>query len=78
MNSPAKYISKRKAGKGDLVVNRADGARRGRINECNLSPRVSESCGRKPQPDAKTVYEVKFPGEVLQIFDAKEIDKVAE
>ena len=26
----------------------------------------------------KTVYEVKFPDEVLQIFDEKDIEKVSE
>ena len=64
--------------KGDVVVNRTNRALRGRINDgVYLGEFPSRAVGAL-NPRGKTVYEVKFPDEVLQIFDEKDIEKVSE
>ena len=64
--------------KGDVVVNRENRTRRGRINDGVYLGEFPSHAAGSLNPKGKTVYEVKFPGEVLQIFDEKEIEKVSE
>jgi hypothetical protein len=64
--------------KGDVVVNRENRTRRGRINDGVYLGEFPSHAAGALNPKGKTVYEVKFPGEVLQIFDEKEIEKVSE
>lgn len=64
--------------KGDLVFNRENRTRPGRINDAVYLGEFPSHAAGALNPKGKTVYEVKFPGEVLQIFDEKEIEKVSE
>ena len=64
--------------KGDVVVSRENRALRGQINDGVYVGELPNRAARALNPKGKTVYEVKFPDEVLQIFDEKDIEKVSE
>jgi len=64
--------------KGDVVVSRENRALRGQINDGVYVGELPNRAARGLNPKGKTVYEVKFPDEVLQIFDEKDIDKASE
>jgi hypothetical protein len=64
--------------KGDVVVNRENRAVRGLINDGVYLGEFPNRAAGALNPRGKTVYEVKFPDEVLQIFDEKDIEKVSE
>jgi hypothetical protein len=64
--------------KGDIVVSRENRALRGQINDGVYVGELPNRASRALNPKGKTVYEIKFPDEVLQIFDEKEIEKVSE
>ena len=64
--------------KGDVVVSRDNRALRGQINDGVYVGELPNRAARALNPKGKTVYEVKFPDEVLQIFDEKDIEKAAE
>jgi len=64
--------------KGDVVVNRENRALRGLINDGFYLGEFPNRAAGALNPRGKTVYEVKFPDEVLQIFDEKDIEKVSE
>lgn len=63
--------------KGDVVVNRENRTRPGRINDAVYLGAFPSHAAGALNPKGKTVYEVKFPGEILQIFDEKELEKVS-
>ena len=64
--------------KGDVVVDRDNRSRRGHINDGVYLGEFPSHAGGALNPKGRAVYEVKFPGEVLQILDEKEIEKVSE
>jgi hypothetical protein len=64
--------------KGDVVVSRENRALRGQINDGVYVGELPNRAARALNPKGKTVYEVKFADEVLQIFDEKDIEKVSE
>jgi hypothetical protein len=64
--------------KGDVVVNRENRALRGQINDGVYLGAFPNRTAGALNPRGKTVYEVKFPDEVFQIFDEKDIEKVSE
>jgi hypothetical protein len=64
--------------KGDVVVNRDDRRLRGEINDGVYVGQVPGRVAGELNPRGKTLYEIKFPGEVFQIADEKEIEKVSE
>jgi len=64
--------------KGDVVVSRDNRALRGQINDGVYVGELPNRAARALNPKGKTVYEVKFPDEVLQIFDEKDIEKASE
>jgi hypothetical protein len=64
--------------KGDVVVNRENRTRPGRVHDGVYLGEFPSHVAGALNPKGKAVYEVKFPGEVLQILDEKEIEKVSE
>ena len=64
--------------KGDIVVNRENRTLRGRINDGVYLGEFPSRAAGALNPKGKTVYEVKFPDDILQIFDEKEIEKASE
>ena len=64
--------------KGDMVVNRENRTLRGRINDGVYLGEFPSRAAGALNPKGKTVYEVKLPDDVLQIFDEKEIEKAGE
>ena len=64
--------------KGDVVVNRNDRRLRGEIHDGVYVGQVPSRVAGELNPRGKTLYEIKFPGEVFQIADEKEIEKVAD
>jgi len=64
--------------KGDVVVSRENRTLRGQINDGVYIGELPNRGARTLNPKGKTVYEVKFPDEVLQIFDEKDIEKAFE
>lgn len=64
--------------KGDVVINRENRALRGQINDGVYLGAFPNRTTGALNPRGKTVYEVKFPDEVFQIFDEKDIEKVSE
>jgi hypothetical protein len=64
--------------KGDVVANRESRTLRGRINDGVYLGEFPSHAAGALNPKGKTVYEVKLPNNVLQIFDEKEIEKVSE
>ena len=64
--------------KGDVVVNRENRALRGLINDGVYLGAFPNRTSGALNPRGKTVYEVKFPDEIFQIFDEKDIEKVSE
>lgn len=64
--------------KGDMVVNRENRTLRGRINDGVYLGEFPSRAAGALNPKGKTVYEVKLPDDVLQIFDEKEIEKASE
>ena len=64
--------------KGDAVVSRENRTLRGQINDGVYVGELPNRAARALNPKGKTVYEVKFPDEVLQIFDEKDIEKASE
>jgi hypothetical protein len=64
--------------KGDIVVNRENRALRGLINDGVYLGVFPNRTAGALNPKGKTVYEVKFPDDVLQILDEKEIEKASE
>jgi len=64
--------------RGDVVVSRENRALRGQINDGVYVGELPNRAARALNPKGKTVYEVKFPDEVLQIFDEKDIEKASE
>lgn len=63
---------------GDVVANRENRTLRGRINDGVYLGEFPSHAAGALNPKGKTVYEVKLPNNVLQIFDEKEIEKVSE
>jgi len=64
--------------KGDVVVSRENRGLRGQINDGVYVGELPNRAPRALNPRGKTVYEVKFPDEVRQIFDEKDIEKASE
>jgi len=64
--------------RGDVVVNKENRGLRGEIIDGVYVGEVPKRAGGDLNPRGKTLYEIKFPGEVLQIVDEKEIEKVSE
>ena len=64
--------------KGDIVVNRENRTLRGRINDGVYLGEFPSRAAGPLNPKGKTVYEVKFPDDILQIFDEKEIEKASD
>jgi hypothetical protein len=64
--------------KGDVVVNKENRHLRGHVNDGVYVGDVPNRAAGKLNPRGKTLYEIKFPGEVFQIADEKEIEKVSE
>jgi hypothetical protein len=64
--------------KGDIVVNRENRTLRGRINDGVYLGEFPSHAAGALNPKGKTVYEVKFPDNILQIFDEKEIEKASD
>lgn len=64
--------------KGDVVVNRENRTLRGRINDGVYLGAFPTRTAGALNPKGKTVYEVKFSDEILQILDEKEIEKASE
>jgi len=64
--------------KGDVVVNRENRGLRGLINDGVYLGAFPNRTAGALNPRGKTVYEVKFPDDIFQIFDEKDIEKVSE
>jgi hypothetical protein len=63
--------------KGDLVINRKSPAVRGEINDGVYVGEFPARVAGTLNPKGKTLYEIKLPGETLQIVDENEIEKAA-
>jgi len=62
--------------RGDLVVNR-ERTLRGQINDGVYVGEFPSRAAGALNPRGKTLYEIKLPGEVFQIVDEKDIEKVS-
>jgi hypothetical protein len=64
--------------RGDVVVNKENRRLRGEINDGIYVGEVPSRAGGELKQRGKTLYEIKLTGELFQIVDEQEIEKVSE